>query len=35
MAHSGGDSALGQKLGTKKLGNPKWVPSFEDVWLPE
>jgi len=35
VAHSGGDSALREALGIKKLGDPKWVPSFGGGWLPE
>jgi len=31
----GSYSALAQALGTKKLGNPEWVPSFGGSWLPE
>jgi site-specific DNA recombinase len=31
----GSYSALAQALGTKKLGNPEWVPSFGSSWLPE
>lgn len=30
----GSYSALAHAVGTKKLGNPEWVPSFGGVWLP-